>query len=297
MFGMLTHESEDGLGSDLASYLDAFDPLNLIPPEAVRTAGMKIIPPLLGALSDRGLSVFVTHDLNYLMSVYKNSNGRMLLIKANHPDCHPKTGPADTNVMVLARDSELVGCIASRLIWCERSLAEEMESGRFWVADPETMWTEQDRCITTSGAARTIGSCPVVYCGSVYLDPSIRGGMTLAALCRLHLLWLVCHWRWSWLVGIVEAGLLTRHAFDVYGVDLVEQGLWITRDDDELHRYQIALNRRETAMELWLRPEMGELTRPMGRPPKAILPREAPITPPPHRPAPVIAAAAQPLRV
>ncbi len=209
MFGMLTHESEDGLGSDLASYLDAFDPLNLIPPEAVRTAGMKIIPPLLGALSDRGLSVFVTHDLNYLMSVYKNSNGRMLLIKANHPDCHPKTGPADTNVMVLARDSELVGCIASRLIWCERSLAEEMESGRFWVADPETMWTEQDRCITTSGAARTIGSCPVVYCGSVYLDPSIRGGMTLAALCRLHLLWLVCHWRWSWLVGIVEAGLLS----------------------------------------------------------------------------------------
>jgi hypothetical protein len=274
MFGMPTHDG--GLGPDLALYLDAFDPSDLIPPETVRTAGMKIIPPLLSALSDRGLSAFVTHDLNYVVSVNKNSCGEMVMIKMNDPQFHPKANRSDTNVLVLARNSQLLGCISSRLIWCERTLAEEMESGRFWVSDPARMWTPRDRCVTNSHAARTIGSCPVVYCGSVYLDPSIRGGETLAAMCRLHLLWLVCHWRWSWLVGFIEAGLLHRHAFDVYGVDWVEQGIWFSRDDDEdLHHYQLALNRRETAMEAWLRPEMGDLSRPMGRPPRVILPREA----------------------
>lgn len=282
LFDARTRDGEGDLRPNLALYLDAFDPTELISAESLRTVGMRIIPPLLGALSDRGLQAFVTPDLSYVESVFKNSCGRMSLVKLNDPQFHPKANRNDTSVMVLSRDSELVGCIASRLLWCERSLADEMESGRFWVADPATMWTPRDRCITNSKTAKTIGSCPIVYCGSVYLDPSIRGGQTLAAMCRLHLLWLVCHWRWSWLVGFVEAGLLGHHAFDVYGVDWVEQGIWLTRDDDELHHYHICLNRRETAMESWLQPEMGNLNRPMGRPPEAMVPREA-VSPSWHR--------------
>jgi len=276
MFDALIDGASSSFDPELVPYLDAFDPPDLVPAETLRTVGTDVILPLLTSLSDRELSAFVTHDLNYVLSVAKNSRGRMLLVPVNDPRFHPKANRADTSVMLLARDSEIVGCIASRLLWCERTLAEEMESGRFWVSDPATMWTKQDRCVTNFHAARTIGSCPVVYCGSVYLDPSVRGGATLAAMCRLHLLWLVCHWRWSWLVGVMESGLV-RHAFSVYGVDLVEQGLWITReDDDELHHYQLALNRRDAAMDAWLRPEMGDLSRPMGRPPKTILPREAP---------------------
>lgn len=275
MLDTITSPVGSASGSDLALYLDAFDPPEPIPADALRTIGTDVIPPLLGALSERGLSAYVTHDLNHVLGVCQASRGQMLLVPVNDPQFHPNASREDTSVLLLARDSELVGCIASRLIWCEKTLAEEMESGRFWVSDPKTMWT-QDRCVTNFHAARGIGSCPVVYSGSVYLDPSVRGGTTLAAMCRLHLLWLVCHWRWSWLVGVMEAGLL-QHAFSIYGVDFVEQGLWITReDDDELHHYQLALNRRAAAMEAWLRPEMGDLTRPMGRPPRSILPREAP---------------------
>lgn len=264
------------LDNDLVRYLDAFNPPPLIASDARSTADTRIIPPLLGALSDQGISAYVTHDLNYILSINKSSQGEMVMIQMNDPRCHPNASRADTCVMALVRNVELVGCIASRLIWCERSLAEGLESGRFFVSDPATMWTRQDRCITNSAMARTIGACPVVYCGSVYLDPSIRGGNTLAALCRLHLLWLVCHWRWSWQIGFIEAGLLRHHAFDVYGVDLIEQGVWFTRaDDDQLHHYHLALNRRETAMKSWLRPEMGDLGRPMGRPPESILPQEA----------------------
>jgi hypothetical protein len=275
MHDAIAHE-RSGSGADLALYLDAFDPPQLVSPESLRMVGIEIIPPLLGALSDRGISAFVSHDLNYVLSVSKNSRGRMLLVPVNNPQFHPKAKRDDTNVLVLARDEQLVGCIASRLIWCEGTLAEEMESGRFWVSDPATMWRPQDRCVTKFHAARTIGACPVVYCGSVYLDPSVRGGATVAAMCRLHLLWLLCHWRWSWLVGVMESGLVP-HAFNIYGVDFIEQGLWITREDDnQMHHYQLALNRRESAMEAWLLPEMGDLSRPMGRPPKAILPQEAP---------------------
>lgn len=273
---MLDALNQERLDNGLALYLDAFDPPPLISPDALQTAGMKIIPPLLGALSDCGISVYVTHDLNYILSVNKNTQGEMRLVQMNDPRFHPRASAADTCVMVLVRNSELVGCISSRLIWCERSLSEELESGRFFVSDPATMWSRRDRCVTNSATARTIAACPVVYCGSVYLDPSIRGGNTLAALCRLHLLWLVCHWRWSWQIGFIEAGLLRHHAFDVYGVDMVEQGVWLTlAEDEQLHHYQLAFNRRETAMESWLRPEMGDLSRPMGRPPRSIVPQEA----------------------
>lgn len=277
MFDALTEPTAtDKIGPDLSHYLDAFDPPFSLSQAALTTVGIDVIPPLLAALADRGLSVYVTHDLSYLENVRESSRGGMQLVKVNDPKFHPQANRDDANVLLLARGAELVGCIASRLLWCEQSLAEELESGRFWVSSPASMWTERDRCVTNSLTARSIASCPVVYCGSVYLDPSIRGGATLAAMCRLHCLWLVCHWRWSWLVGFIESGLLHHHAFDIYGADLVEQGLWLTRDDDELHHYHVVLTRRLAAMSAWIRPEMGDLSRPLGRPPRSILPREAP---------------------
>jgi hypothetical protein len=260
----------------LTRYLDAFDPPEIVPQEKLRLVGAEIIPPLLGALFQRDLAPFVTHNLDFVVSVYRSSRGGMRLVKACDPRFHPNASPADTNVLVLARDSEVVGCVASRLIWCESTLAEEMESGRFWVSDPKIMWSASDKCLTSARMGKRIRSCNVVYSGSIYLDPSVRGGTTLAAMCRLHLLWLLCHWRWSWLVGLIGGDLINHHAFDVYGVDLLEQGVWRTREgDNELHRYQLALNERSAAMEAWLRPEMGDLSRPMGRPSRDILPQEA----------------------
>jgi len=277
MFETLTQRpAARNFGAGLSLYLDAFDPPETLSQAALTTVGIDVIPPLLAALADRGLSVQVTHDLSYLETIRDNSGGGMQIVKVNDPRFHPRAGRNDTNVMLLARGEELLGCIASRLLWCEQSLAEELESGRFWVSNPASMWTEEDRCVTNSLTARSITSCPVVYCGSIYLDPSIRGGNTLAAMCRLHCLWLVCHWRWSWLVGFIETGLLHHHAFDIYGADLVEQGLWLTRDDAELHHYHVVLTRRLAAMNAWIRPEMGDLSRPLGRPPRSILPREAP---------------------
>ena len=113
------------LDNDLVRYLDAFNPPPLIASDARSTADTRIIPPLLGALSDQGISAYVTHDLNYILSINKSSQGEMVMIQMNDPRCHPNASRADTCVMALVRNVELVGCIASRLIWCERSLAEE----------------------------------------------------------------------------------------------------------------------------------------------------------------------------
>jgi hypothetical protein len=279
----LGHEIASGRSlSALPSYIDTFNPEGFVPADRVRLAGEEVVPPLLRALAERQLSAHVTNDLSEVVKVYRDSAGGMRLIKPNDPRFHPDASPTDTNILILKRGDLSVGCVASRLIWCENTLAEEMESGRFWVSDPFTMWFPEDRCIVNANTAKKIGACYVVLGGSVYLDPSVRGGTTLAAMLRLHRLWLLCHWRWSWLVGLLAADLISRHAFDIYGVQALELGVWRTREgDSELHRYQLGLHERGVAAKTWLRPDMGDLSRLMGRPPKSVLPSEA-MEPPRH---------------
>jgi hypothetical protein len=277
MFDELVNQRIKGAGTKLVPFIDTFDPAPFVPCDRVRVAGREVIPALLSALAENNLSVFVGHDLNIIADVCRRSGGEMRLIQSADPRFHPHVTPADSNITVLARNGELLGCVASRLIWCEDTIAAEMESGRFWVADPATMWSPDERCITNAMSA-SIRACHVVYCGSVYLDPSIRGGHTLAALIRLHLLWLVCHWRWSWLIGLVRGDLIHHHAFDIYGAHTLQQALWRDRDGDgELHRYQLAVSERALCMDAWLRPEMGELDRPLGLPPRSVMPHEAPM--------------------
>ena len=198
------------------------------------------------------------------------------LIQPNDPRYHPHASPDDTVVLALLRDGLPQGCVASRLIWCEGTLATEMESGRFWVENPATMWTRSDRCIVRAPIAKTIRSSYVVFSGSIFLAQSVSGGNTLAAMLRLHALWLLCHWRWSWLTGIIEGALARRHLFDVYGLPSMDLGIWRTRpgEGDELHKHELSSIDRETAMESWLRPETGNLARLMGRPPMSVLPFE-----------------------
>lgn len=250
----------------LVTYLDSFDPGDFVDPERIEVAGQRIIPPLLTALAQQNVTVYVTHNLEMIADIQRNSGGKMRLVKVNDPACHPNASPNDTNAIVLMRDGVPVGCVASRLRWCERTLAEEMESGRFWVSQPATMWSPNDKCIAKTHMAKVIRACPVVYTGSVYLNASVTGGHTLAAMIRLHLLWLVTHWKWSWVVGLIEGPIIRRHAFDVYGVTSLETGVWRTRaGDSDLHQYELTLNEREASMEAWLSPDMADLDRPMWR--------------------------------
>jgi hypothetical protein len=296
MFEEMVSQGIKGTQIDrLVPFIDTFDPAPYVPSERVRLVGREVIPALLSALAERGLAAFSGHDLNVVAGICNHAGGKMHLIQCCDPQYHPRTTPADTNVLVLVRDGESIGCIASRLIWCEDTIAAEMESGRFWVSDPATMWKE--RCFTNAMSS-SIRACHVVYCGSVYLDPSVRGGTTLAALVRLHLLWLICHWRWSWLIGLVRGDLLDYHAFDVYGAQTLQQALWRDRNGDgQLHRYQLAVTERSASMEAWLRPEMADLKRPMGLPPRSIVPHEAPLLSPRHRSAQAVSSAVQPVRV
>lgn len=275
MFDELVRQEIKGVGAGLVPYIDTFDPERYVPHEKVRVVGRDVIPALLSALAERGLAPYVGYDLAVVEEICRRSGGEMRLIQNLDPRFHADTSAADTNVVAVVRDGVPLGCVASRLSWCEDTIAAEMDSGRFWVSDPATMWSPDEHCITNAMSS-TIRACHVVFCGGVYLDPSIRGGSTLAAMMRLHLLWLVCHWRWSWLIGIVRGDLIAYHAFDVYGAHTLQQGLWRDRmGDGELHRYQLAVSDRTACMDAWLRPEMGDLKRPLGLPPKAILPREA----------------------
>ena len=263
--------------SDFVSYIDGFNPVDGIPLERVRMAGTKIIPPLLASLEEQGLRVVVGHDLHSTAQLYRSSGGRMKrLIQPNDPQYHPHATPADAVIIALMRGNTPQGCVASRLIWCERTLTDEMESGRFWVSHPESMWTDSDRCIVRAISARAIRACHVVFSGSIYLAQGVTGGSTLAAMLRLHHLWVLCHWRWSWLVGIIEGALVRRHVFDVYGAMGLEMGVWRTRPGEggELYRYEMTTCEREACMEQWLRPEMGQLSRPLGRPSLDLLPIE-----------------------
>jgi hypothetical protein len=262
---------------DFLDYIDAFNPDDHLSLDRIRMAGTDIVPPLLRALEEQRLQAVIGHDLTTVAKLYRASGGRMKhLIQPNDPRYHPHATPDNTVVLALLRDGLPQGCVASRLIWCEETLAKEMESGHFWVENPTTMWTRSDRCIVRAPIARRIQSCYVVFTGSIFLSQAVSGGHTLAAMLRLHALWVLCHWRWSWLTGIIEGALARRHLFDVYGSAAMDLGIWRTRpgEGDELHKYELSSTDRETAMESWLRPETGLLIRPMGRPPLSILPLE-----------------------
>ena len=262
---------------DLIDYLDAFAPDDIYSLGLTRMAGTEIIPPLLNALEEQNLQAVVGHDLKTVDRLYRTSGGRMKrLIQTNDPKYHPNASPSDTNVLALLRDGVPQGCVASRLLWCERSLAEEMESGRLWVAHP-SLWTAEDRCVVRAPIAKKISACHVVFTGSIYLSQEVTGGTTLAAMLRLHYLWVVCHWRFSWLTGIIEGALARRHIFDVYGMTGLDVGIWRTRPGEgpELHKYELPTCDRETAVASWLRPETGDLSRPLGWPSFATLPPRA----------------------
>jgi hypothetical protein len=265
------------LEDDFIDYLDAFSPDDTHSLDTIQIAGTEIVPPLLRALEENGLRAVVSHDLRTVAKLHRASGGRMKrLIQTNDPQYHPNATPADTMVMALMRDGVPQGCVASRLIWCERSLAEEMESGRLWVSHPKSMWMPEDRCIVRAPVAKQIRACYIVFTGSIYLAQGVTGGTTLAAMLRLHYTWLVAHWRFSWLTGIIEGALARRHIFDVYGMAAMDIGVWRTRPGEghELHKYELPSCDRETAIDSWLRPETGDLSRPMGRPPVSILPFE-----------------------
>lgn len=262
---------------EFVDYLDAFNPEGFLSLAEIQLAGTEIVPPLLRALEDQGLQAVISHDLDTVAKLHRASGGRMKrVIQTNDPRYHPHASPDDTVVLALLHDGIPQGCVASRLIWCERTLREEMESGRFWVENPATMWTRADRCIVRAPVAKTIRACHVVFSGSIFLAQQVTGGNTLAIMLRLHALWILCHWRWSWLTGITEGALARRHLFDVYGLATMEMGIWRTRpgEGEELHKYEFSSIDRETAMESWLRPETGILSRPMGRPSIAVLPFE-----------------------
>jgi hypothetical protein len=264
-------------GSDFTNYIDDFNPVDSLPFDLVRVAGTEVVPPLLQSLEEQGLRAVVGHELSTVAKLYRASGGRMRrLIQTNDPHFHPNATPSDTMVLALMRGGVPKGCVASRLIWCEGSLTDEMESGRFWVTHPPTMWTPADKCIVRAGIGKAIRSCHVVFTGSIYLAQEVTGGDTLAAMLRLHHLWVLCHWRWSWLLGIIEGALARRHAFDVYGAMAMDLGIWRTRpgEGSELHKYELMSCSREAAIETMLRPEMGDLSRPLGRPPVSILPFE-----------------------
>jgi hypothetical protein len=264
----LVHDDRDGFDGSLTNYIDDFDPLESIPFDRVQMAGMHVIPPLIAALETRNLRPMIGHKLATVAKLHGASGGRMRrLIQTNDHRYHPSASPADTLVLALMRDGEPKGCIASRLLWCEGTLAEEMESGSFWATRPG-LWGKADKCIVTANIARTIRACHIVFTGSVWLAQDVTGGPTLAAMIRLHHLWVICHWRWTWLVGMLEGQLARRHAFDVYGGMALDFGLWRTRpgEDDELHEYELTSCERGASMERWLRPEMGDLAFPIGRP-------------------------------
>lgn len=262
---------------DLIDYLDAFAPDDVFPLGLTQMAGTDIIPPLLNALEEQNLQAVVGHDLKTVDRLYRTSGGRMKrLIQTNDPKYHPNAKSDDTMVLALLRDGVPQGCVASRLLWCERSLTEEMESGRLWVGHP-SLWTSEDRCVVRAPIAKKIGACHVVFTGSIYLAQDVTGGSTLAAMLRLHYLWVVCHWRFSWLTGIIEGALARRHIFDVYGMTGLDVGIWRTRPGEgtELHKYELPTCDRETAVASWLRPETGDLSRPLGWPSFSVLPPHA----------------------
>lgn len=214
-----------------------------------------IVPGLLAKVAASGLAVMVSRGLDELAEFHAARRDGGMLWEIFDPRYQLDASERDSLALFLVDGAgKAVGAVGGRLNWCERALADEMESLRLFFADPATMAPAGFTCTVTARSARGIMAEWLAISGAGYMLPEARGVGSYKALYRLlHILMLV-EWRWGWSVSLIRETQPIGLSVNSYGFRSVEPYVILGGRRDYL-----ACSRRAEMVEQVLRPDVVEL--------------------------------------
>lgn len=234
------------------------DELNVsrAPSEARRVLSSIIVPGLLQKIAEHGLVVLVSRGLDELAEFHNARPDGGKLWEIFDPQYQTDASERDSIALFLVDENgQPVGAVGARLRWCERTLAEEMESLRLFFTDPAGMAPEGFVCTVTARSAREeIMASWLAISGAGYMSPDVRGGGCYKALYRLlHVLMLV-EWRWGWSISLIRETQPVGLSVNSYGFRSLEPYVILGGRRDYL-----ACSRRSEMAAQVLRPELVDL--------------------------------------
>jgi len=225
-----------------------------------------IMPTIINQMTDQGVDVYATHDLNVIREVQAKRNPRPRLFEIGDPAHQPTANPRDTSIVVLKRGDEVIGCVGCRLKWLEGSLKEALEFGSLIMERP----TGEQIMVCNAPIARSIDSVPVaVTTGLCVLEPDLQGGFK--TLIRLLHLWVLMEWQWTYLVAMCTPEFARQYCLDVEGYEATGTGILWNRSDPETglktwSHYQLVHASRPWWRQLVADDRFADLSIPLGKP-------------------------------
>lgn len=233
-------------------FLDELD-LSWLDPATRLMVSAGIVPALLRKVAAAGLDVLVSRRLEPLAAFHAQRRDGRALSPLFDPACQLDADPTNALALFLARAGEPVGAVGCRLLWCEGTLADELESLRLLYSDPATMAKGLSCVVTARTAREDIMACPVAISGAGYMHEDVRGGGVFKALFRLlHVLML--RWRWSWEIALIREDQPNGLSVNAYGFRSLDPFVILGG-----RRYYLAGSRRREVKAQLLRPEVAEL--------------------------------------
>jgi GNAT superfamily N-acetyltransferase len=179
------------------------------------------------AVRDHGIYLSINHDLGELVEVNEQNRKDWSPLLPMFDPSLGGTSPENSFWISGVNDSgEVVLCHAARLyLWPETSLADELETLRFFYPQPEIQKKANERCLVVSDAASTI-SGRVCYSGAVWVRPDYRGRGLAHLTPRLVRAYSLTRWYPDFSVGMVQMRNVTGHkAAETYGWRHMDTGI------------------------------------------------------------------------
>jgi hypothetical protein len=205
-------------------FLDAFS-ADALPAHLRRAASMKAVR-LVAVLRDAGLEPEVGHSLAEYSRYAKDNSKRMSLSPVFDGDFHSSSS-ADTMMLYGLRGGRAVASCGARLIWLGSSLADAMESQRFWFGE-EGAPPGDEACVVTAPTARALEHIHIAWVGAGSNFSGEKGA--ILPMIRLVNLYALANWHWTTSVGIAEPEIAYvenrekpfSRAHDIYGFACAE---------------------------------------------------------------------------
>lgn len=233
-------------------FIDALDVSWLDEPTRLMVS-TAIVPALLRKVAASGLDVMASWGLEPLAAFHATRRDGRTLSPLFDPACQLDADTSNALALFLMMDGEPVGAVGCRLLWCEGTLADELESLRLLYSNPATMAPGLSCAVTARTARENIMACPVAISGAGYMAEQARGGGVFKVLFRLlHVLML--GWRWSWEIALIREDQPNSLSVNAYGFRGLDP--FVILGD---RRYYLASSRRREAREQLLRPDVAEL--------------------------------------
>lgn len=201
-------------------FLDAFS-ADALPAQLRRSASMKAVR-LVAALRDVGLEPEVGFSLSEY-SIYAKENSQKMSLSPVFDGAYHSGNAADTMMLYGLRGGQAVASCGARLIWLGTSLADAMESQRFWFGDDSVPHGGGEACVVTAPTARALEHMHIAWVGAGSNFSGEKGA--ILPMIRLVNLYALSSWRWTTCVGIAEPEIAYvenrekpfSRAHDIYG--------------------------------------------------------------------------------